>query len=61
MSLDQIARRGSGTHGRIIDTCPTEWGQWMIGFLDRAFPLPAGDRTWPAPATRPLAARELHQ
>jgi hypothetical protein len=41
MSLGQIARRESGTHGRIIDTCPTEWGQWMIGFLDRAFRLPA--------------------
>lgn len=26
------------THGRVIDTCPAEWGQWIVGFLDRAFP-----------------------
>lgn len=25
------------THGRVIDTCPTEWGQWAVAFLDRAF------------------------
>jgi uncharacterized protein len=25
------------THGRVIDTCPTEWGQWATTFLDRAF------------------------
>ena len=28
------------THGRVIDTCPAEWGQWIVGFLDRAFPVP---------------------
>jgi pimeloyl-ACP methyl ester carboxylesterase len=28
------------THGRVIDTCPAEWGQWIVGFLDRVFPAP---------------------
>jgi dipeptidyl aminopeptidase/acylaminoacyl peptidase len=28
-----------GTHGKVIDTCPTEWGQWIVAFLDRAFNL----------------------
>jgi dienelactone hydrolase len=28
------------THGRVIDTCPAEWGQWVVGFLDRVFPVP---------------------
>jgi pimeloyl-ACP methyl ester carboxylesterase len=28
------------THGRVIDTCPAEWGQWIVGFLDRVFPVP---------------------
>jgi len=28
------------THGNVIDTCPVEWGQWIVGFLDRAFPVP---------------------
>jgi dipeptidyl aminopeptidase/acylaminoacyl peptidase len=30
-----------GTHGKVIDTCPTEWGQWIVAFLDRAFNLPS--------------------
>lgn len=25
------------THGRVIDTCPTEWGTWALAFLDGAF------------------------
>jgi pimeloyl-ACP methyl ester carboxylesterase len=25
------------THGKVIDTCPTDWGDWAVGFLDRAF------------------------
>jgi dienelactone hydrolase len=29
------------THGLVIDTCPTEWGQWIVGFLDRTFPATA--------------------
>lgn len=29
------------THGKVIDTCPTEWGQWAVAFLNRAFNLPA--------------------
>lgn len=29
------------THGHVIDTCPTEWGQWVVAFLDRVFHLPA--------------------
>lgn len=29
-----------GTHGKVIDTCPTEWGQWVVGFLNRVFNLP---------------------
>ena len=28
------------THGRVIDTCPAEWGEWIVGFLDRVFPVP---------------------
>ncbi len=28
------------THGRVIDTCPAEWGQWIVGFLNRVFPEP---------------------
>jgi pimeloyl-ACP methyl ester carboxylesterase len=28
------------THGKVIDTCPVEWGQWIVGFLDRVFPVP---------------------
>ena len=28
------------THGRVIDTCPAEWGQWIVGFLNRVFPVP---------------------
>jgi len=28
------------THGQVIDTCPVEWGQWIVAFLDRAFPAP---------------------
>jgi pimeloyl-ACP methyl ester carboxylesterase len=28
------------THGKVIDTCPTEWGQWIVGFLDRVFQMP---------------------
>lgn len=28
------------THGTVIDTCPAEWGQWIVGFLDRVFPAP---------------------
>jgi pimeloyl-ACP methyl ester carboxylesterase len=28
------------THGKVIDTCPTEWGQWAVAFLNRAFNLP---------------------
>ena len=28
------------THGRVIDTCPAEWGQWIVGFLNRVFPAP---------------------
>ena len=27
-------------HGKVIDTCPTEWGQWIVGFLDRVFQMP---------------------
>ena len=27
------------THGKVIDTCPTEWGRWIVTFLDRAFNL----------------------
>jgi hypothetical protein len=27
------------THGKVIDTCPTEWGQWAVAFLNRAFNL----------------------
>ena len=30
----------AGTHGQVIDACPTEWGQWTVSFLDRAFNLP---------------------
>jgi len=29
------------THGMVIDTCPTEWGQWIVGFLDRVFQMPS--------------------
>jgi len=29
------------THGLVVDTCPTEWGQWIVGFLNRAFPATA--------------------
>ena len=29
------------THGKVIDTCPTEWGQWIVGFLDRVFQMPS--------------------
>jgi len=29
------------THGNVIDTCPVEWGQWIVGFLDRVFHLPS--------------------
>lgn len=29
------------THGHVIDTCPTEWGQWVVGFLDRVFHVPS--------------------
>jgi pimeloyl-ACP methyl ester carboxylesterase len=29
------------THGKVIDTCPTEWGQWVVGFLARTFKMPA--------------------
>ena len=29
------------THGKVIDTCPTEWGHWIAAFLDRAFNLPS--------------------
>jgi pimeloyl-ACP methyl ester carboxylesterase len=25
------------THGKVIDTCPTDWGAWAVDFLDRAF------------------------
>jgi len=28
------------THGKVIDTCPTEWGRWSVDFLDRAFGAP---------------------
>ncbi len=28
------------THGKVIDTCPTAWGTWAVGFLDRVFDLP---------------------
>ncbi len=28
------------THGMVIDTCPAEWGQWVVAFLNRAFQLP---------------------
>ncbi len=32
------------THGRVIDTCPTDWARWSVAFLGRAFGLPvAGD------------------
>ena len=27
-------------HGKVIDTCPTEWGQSIVGFLDRVFHAP---------------------
>jgi uncharacterized protein len=23
------------THGKVVDTCPTEWGEWVTAFLDR--------------------------
>jgi pimeloyl-ACP methyl ester carboxylesterase len=26
-----------GTHGKVIDTCPADWGRWSVEFLDRAF------------------------
>jgi pimeloyl-ACP methyl ester carboxylesterase len=29
------------THGKVIDTCPVEWGQWIVGFLDRVFQMPS--------------------
>ena len=29
------------THGKVIDTCPSEWGQWAVAFLDRVFHMPA--------------------
>ncbi len=41
------------THGMVIDTCPTEWGQWIVGFLDRVFPPSSGVRP---PPGRPLTA-----
>jgi pimeloyl-ACP methyl ester carboxylesterase len=31
----------AGTHGQVIDACPTLWGQWIVGFLDRSFNLPS--------------------
>ncbi len=31
----------AATHGMVIDTCPTEWGQWVVAFLNRAFHLPS--------------------
>jgi hypothetical protein len=24
------------THGKVIDTCPADWGRWSVDFLDRA-------------------------
>jgi pimeloyl-ACP methyl ester carboxylesterase len=25
------------THGKVIDTCPADWGSWSVDFLNRAF------------------------
>ena len=27
------------THGKVIDTCPADWGRWSVEFLDRALGL----------------------
>jgi len=27
-----------GTHGRLVEACPDEWGAWVMTFLDAAFP-----------------------
>lgn len=37
----ELHMRPGGTHGRVIDTCPVDWGRWSVEFLDRAFSLPA--------------------
>jgi uncharacterized protein len=29
------------THGKVIDTCPVDWGRWSVEFLNRAFGLGA--------------------
>ena len=28
-----------GTHGKVIDTCPADWGRWSVDFLNRVFGL----------------------